>query len=141
MRRAMFANLNRQRGVTLIELVVFIIIVGVIVSSLAAGFSSTLKGSTLPIQMTQALQIAQGRLELSLARKPVLGFAGFTTATFDPCALPAGTQQGCLTPIGYTVAPNLSNDWNGDTNYKIITIEVSDAQGKLAKLMALVANY
>jgi MSHA pilin protein MshD len=133
---------RRQLGVTLIELVAFIVIVGVVVAGLMAGFSSTVRSAATPQEMTQGLQLAQGRLELIFARKQVLGFAGFTGATFDPCAPPAGAQQACLAPAGYTVTTSLATDWGGDTNYKVVTVQVTGLQGgQLAELTALVANY
>ena len=48
-----------QRGVTLIELIAFIIIVGLLVSGVIGGFSATMRGSGVPKQVTQALQLAQ----------------------------------------------------------------------------------
>jgi type II secretory pathway pseudopilin PulG len=132
------------RGVTLIELIAFIIIVGVLVSGLMSGFSATQRGSGVPRQVTQALQLAQERMELIRARKDVLGFSGFTPATYDPC-LTGSTHPACSMTFGYTVTPVLDETgacMGGDTNYKCITVTVTDASGvKLSELQAAVANY
>lgn len=134
------------RGVTMIELIVFIIIVGVLVSGLMSGFSTTMLGSGKPKQVTQALQLAQERMELIRAQKDVLGFAGFTAATYDPC-LTGSTHPACNNPPlpGFVVTPVLDETGaclGGDTNYKCITVTVTDTGGaRLSELQAAVANY
>jgi len=145
------------RGVTLVELIAFIIIVGVLVSGLMAGFATTLRGSAVSKQVTQALQLAQERMELILARKDVAGFACFTGTRFDPCtaAAAAGSCAATLaslhpacnaaTTLGYTVTRVLDETgacMGGNTNYKCITVTVTDSSGAmLAELEAAVANY
>lgn len=132
------------RGVTLIELIAFIIVVGVLVSGLMSGFSTTLRGSGVPKQVTQALQLAQERMELIRARRDVLGFSGFTAATYDPC-LTGSTHPACSATFGFTVTPALDVTgacMGGDANYKCITVTVTDAGGaRLSELQAAVANY
>jgi type II secretory pathway pseudopilin PulG len=143
--------------VTLIELIAFIVIVGVLVSGLMAGFSTTMRGSDISRNVTQALQLAQERMELIRARKDVVGFACFTGTHFDPCtaavaaapcpAMPASTHPACnaATTLGYTVTPALDETgacMGGDPEYKCITVTVTDAGGaKLSELQAAVANY
>lgn len=143
------------RGVTLIELIAFIIIIGVLVSGLIGGFSTTLRGSGTPKQMTQALQLAQERMELIRARKDAVGFACFTGTRYDPCqnAAAAGScpiesasgHPACSPTPGYTVTPALDETgacMGGDVNYKCITVTVTDSTGtKFAELKAAVANY
>jgi type II secretory pathway pseudopilin PulG len=143
--------------VTLIELIAFIIVVGVLVSGLMTGFSTTLRDSGAPKQVTQALQLAQERMELIRARKDAVGFDCFTGTRFDPCtaaaaagsctAMPASTHPACnaATTLGYTVTPALDETgacMGGDTNYKCITVTVTDGSGvTLSRLQAAVANY
>ena len=149
------------RGVTLIELIAFIIIVGVLVSGLMTGFATTLRGSGVSRQVTQALQLAQERMELILARKGVVGFACFTNDAngprYDPCgtAVTAGScpatspsaHPACsvATTLGYTVTPALDETgacMGGDPDYKCVTVTVTDASGAtLSRLQAAVANY
>lgn len=145
------------RGVTLIELIAFIIIVGVLVSGLAAGFSANMRGSGDARDVTQALQLAQERMELIRARKDVVGFACFTGTRFDPCqaaaaagscpAMAASSHPACsaATTLGYTVTPALDESGaclGGDPDYKCITVTVTNAAGAtLSRLQAAVANY
>ncbi|MEX2163358.1 MAG: type II secretion system protein [Sulfuricaulis sp.] len=146
-----------QRGLTLIEVIAFIVIVGVLVSGLMSGFSVAMRGSGVPKQVTLALQLAQERMELIRARKDIVGFACFTGTRFDPCtaaalagscpAMPASTHPACnaATTFGFTITPVLDETGvclGGDTNYKCITVTVTDGGGvRLSELQAAVANY
>jgi MSHA pilin protein MshD len=53
----------RQRGVTLIELILFIVIVGVAVGGIITVMNLTTRGSADPVRRKQALIIAEGLLE------------------------------------------------------------------------------
>lgn len=150
-----------QRGLTLIEVIAFIIIVGLLVSGLMSGFSVTMRGSGVPKQVTLALQLAQERMELIHARKDYLGFACFTNDAngprYDPCGAAAAagscpatspsSHPACnaATTFGLAVTPSLDVTgacMGGDANYKCITVTVNDSSGtRLSELQAAVANY
>jgi type II secretory pathway pseudopilin PulG len=109
-------------GFTLIELVIFIVITGVLIAGLGAVFSTTMKGGADPGRLTQATQIAQERMELILGRRRAVGFAAFT----DPCP---GSPLCAPAPAGYAVAANIVTGWignPGNTNYKVITVTVTE---------------
>ena len=127
-------------GLSLIELIMFIVIVSVLISGLFAGFNQSLTGSATVSPLVQA-RLAEERLELILPQRQQLGFAGFTAATFDPCtSAPASTQPLCTTwPAGYNVTASLQNNWLGDVNYQVITVAVSGPA--TSQLQALVADY
>lgn len=147
-------NRFHSRGVTLIELVAFIVIISVVVAGLMTGISTTLRGSGTPKQMTQTLQLAQERMELILARKDAVGFACFTGTRYDPCqaAAAAGscavflasTHPACNTTYGYTITPALDETgacMGGDINYKCITVTVTGSGSTWAALNAFVTSY
>ena len=139
----------------MIELIVFIVIVGLATAGLVAGMSAVVRTAPEPREMHQGLQLAQGRMELILAQRSRLDFAGFTAATFDPCAPPAGAQEACLAPATYTVvtpcfytgagtcAFGAANTCQaGDANYKCVRVRVTGPDGTtVAELDAMVANY
>ena len=143
------------RGVSLVELIVFIVITAVVVAGLMSGMSAAVRTAPIPREMHQGLQLAQGRIELILAQRQRLGFAGFTNLTFDPCQPPGGAQEACLAPAAYTVvtpcfytgagtcgfgAANTCQ--SGDVNYKCVRVRATGPQGTtLAQLDAMVANY
>ncbi len=142
-------------GATLVEVVVFIVIVGVVLAGLAVSMSGAVRTAPKPKEMHQGLQLAQGRMELILAQRSRLDFPGFTAATFDPCASPAGAQEACLAPSTYTVVTpcfytgagtcsfGASNTCKGgDVNYKCVRVRVTGPEGTvLAELDAMIANY
>jgi type II secretory pathway pseudopilin PulG len=124
-------------GFTLIELVIFIVITGVLIAGLGAVFSTTMRGGAEPGRLTQATQIAQERMELILGRRRAVGFAAFT----DPCpASPLCTPA----PAGYAVAANIVTGWAGvpgNTNYKVITVTVTEtASGATAATLTSVVS-
>lgn len=129
----------QARGLTLVEVVVFIVILAVVVTGLVAAFAGALRLSGTPQQAYQALQLAQGRTELILGQKKRLGFGAFT-ASFDPCA--TATPEACLAPTGYTVSAALAQTYSGgDANYRTIVVTVVGPDGgQLADIRTLVAN-
>lgn len=128
-------------GYSLIELVVFIVVLGILGTALFTGFSTALMTSAASPAGIDATHLAQQRMELILAQKRRLGFAGFVSTSFDPCmSAPPSTQPVCTAiPAGYTVSSTLSANWGGNTNYKVITVTVTGKEQ--AALVALVANY
>ncbi len=131
----------RTRGFTLIELLIFIVVMGVLGVAIFASFTGALQSARELERTVRSAQLAAERMELILAQKRALGFAGFTAASFDPCtSAPPSTQPVCSAiPAGFTVTGTLGTAWNGDGNYKVITVTVSGKGG--AQLTALVANY
>ena len=141
------------RGVSLIELIVFILVVGVVIAGLVIGMSSAVRTAPQPREMHQGLQLAQGRMELILAQRARLDFGPFTNATFDPC-VPPGGQEACLAPATYAVTScfytgvgtcgfGAANTCNaGNANYKCVRVRVTGPDGAaVAELDAMVANY
>jgi MSHA pilin protein MshD len=59
----MSTSLRRQRGVTIIELIMFIVIIGAALAGLVQVMSLTTKTSADPMRQKQALMIAEGLLE------------------------------------------------------------------------------
>ena len=123
----------KKSGFTLIELIVFIVIISIAASILFPILLSLRFSGTLPDQ-TVAQQLARSRMELILEQRIVLGFGGLS----DPCS-GASPPTICTPPTGYTISAVIANNWSGDTHYQIITVQVS---GKAqATLTNLVANY
>lgn len=130
-----------QRGLSLIELLMFMIVCGILAVGILRAFDTLLVGGAEPDLRSRAVQLAEERLELILGQRHVLGFAAFGPATFDPCtsAPPSGQPPCTQIPPGFVINTSLSGSWNGDTAYKVITVDVS---GKArASLTALVADY
>ena len=125
---------RRVAGLTLIEVVVFVVVAGVLAAGLIVALGSSLRGSSQAGQTDLVAEIAQTRLELILAQKRVVGFAVFA----DPCS-PGPGPSACTPPAGYTVTSSIVTGWGGDpTNYKVVTVTVGGIFSATAT--ALVAN-
>ena len=126
--------LARQAGVTLVELIAFIVITALLATGLIAAFTSAMRSTPKSGEITHALQIAQERMELILAYKKSKGF----TALIDPCTLASPPAQ-CTPPSGYSVSVPAFTNWNGSAEYKTVTVNVTGLQAMT--LTAVVASY
>ena len=125
-----------QRGVSLVEVVVFIVVVGILAAGLFSALSNSLRGTPQAGQTDSATEMAQQRMELILAQRRAVGFA-----FVDPC--PAAGAAICNGPLGYSASSTIATNWNGDTNYRVITVTVTGPSTvpSTATATALVANY
>ena len=128
-----------QQGFTLVELIIFILVISILSTALLSVFSTALRGAAQVSSSIQAMQLAAERMELILPQRQVLGFAAFSSPAADPCD--AGSAQLACTgiPAGFTVTSAIAADWAGDTDYKVVTVTVSGTAS--ATLTALVADY
>lgn len=98
-----------QRGFTLIELVVFIVIVGVGLAGILSVVDAAVKSSADPLVRKQALVIAEALLEEIMLKdysNPLDGYAGSSRAEFDDVDDYAGygTSAGILDLEGMPIA-------------------------------------
>lgn len=88
------ARCGRQHGVSLVELVIFIAVLGVGIAGILGVMNLTVRGSASPLAQKQALAIAEAYLEEVLAMP-------FTYCDpDDPAAADAQSAAGCATPEG-----------------------------------------
>ena len=133
--------IRRRSGFTLIEVLVFMVIVGVAAFALLRSFGSVLPRGFTAAQITQASQLAQERMELIFGRYAAVGFA----AVNDPCV--GGTPPAiCTSPTGYVVTVGgvaAAVAWNANplTDYKVVTVTVKLNGTQLAQEDAVLANY
>jgi hypothetical protein len=129
-----------QRGVSLIELIAFIVIMGICVVALLSMYRAVLPHGATPEEITLATQLAQERMEIILGQRVVRGYS--PAVSLDPCPGPAI----CTPTTGYSVIvsgaspPVLWSDVTG--NYRQIGVRVLGPDGKqLANLSAVIADY
>ena len=137
-----FSRPLRQRGVSLIELIVFMVVMGVIAVALANTLTVGLLAGSSTAELTQAQQIAQERMELILGQRQRDYFSGFTLANLDPC----GPPPAICTPVktGYSVATIFTANFDGnnaDANYSQVQVTVTNSTGQLVQLTSVVAEY
>jgi type II secretory pathway pseudopilin PulG len=145
----MSRSANRQAGISLIELIVFIVVVGIVAVGLFKALGRTLPTDPAPQEITQANQLAQERMELILGQKDNLGFANMGINIGDPCV--GGSPPGICVTAGFTVTVTGDSSTvacpaaidNNTANCRSITVTVKDSatNRQLALLTSLVTNF
>jgi len=142
----MCTSTDCQRGVTLIELIVFIVIVGVGLAGVLSALNVSVRGSADPLRPKQALAIAEGLLEEIMTKNytdPDGINTGETRATYDDiddfrsADVTVDLLGNSYTAIGYTPSVTITdiNDLGPagtQVNAKRITVSVSYAGGSVS---------
>jgi hypothetical protein len=137
-----------QRGVSLIELIAFIVIMGISVTALLSMYRAVLPRGATPSEITLATQLAQERMELILGQRVASGYSPVVLT--DPCVggIPPAICTNQFTPTGlYSIivvgiSPVVT--WSGISanSYRMFGVNVLGPDGKqLANLSAVIANY
>jgi len=153
----------RQRGISLIELIMFIVIVSVAVAGILLVLNVTEKGSADPLIRKQALAVAQSLLEeielqdfnsAAGATVPVTqanratqyhvvkDYAGFVSTgiyTVDGTAIP-GLGNYNITSVTVTPAA-LGSITSASGNAVLITVTVTDPQGNAMQVSGYRTAY
>lgn len=139
-----------ELGVTLVELLIFIVVVSIAVTGVLLALAATERGGPTAAEIGMAEQLAQERMELILAQRPVLGFDCFNAPLFDPCQAaaaappcpgrPAPTSPLCTTfPAGFAVSSSLAV---AAPSQKLVTVRVTGPGGQtLAALTSEIDDY
>lgn len=120
----------------MIEMVVFIVVIGVLGVALMSAIINPLTGSGTQQDAVFVTQLAQERLEVVLGQKRREGFPGS-----DPCDAGAALST-CDEPAGYDIATSF-NAWSENTdtdNYQVVTVTVSSGGGNAYSTSALVTR-
>jgi hypothetical protein len=132
-----------QRGVTLIELIAFIVIMGIASMTLLGMYRAVLPRGATPAEITLATQLAQERMELILGQRAANGYSPLA----DPCG--GGTPpaictqlglysvivRGVASPVPWSVSPVVGA-------YREVGVTVLGPDGiQHANLSAVMANY
>ncbi|OGT96774.1 MAG: hypothetical protein A2298_04505 [Gammaproteobacteria bacterium RIFOXYB2_FULL_38_6] len=126
--------MKANSGFTLIEVIIFVVVLGVVATGLLMSFGASLEASPEIQKNSIAVELAEQRMDLILGQRHGYGFA----STADPCTA-APSLPACQVPAGYTVSSSIANNWDGDTDYKVVTVTVSGSG--TAQVQSLVANY
>ena len=133
--------IKKQSGVSLIELIIFIIVLSILGSGILIAFVVSLEKTPNINRISRATELAQGRMEFLLGQNKLNGFS--TTMT-DPCdgATPPDICSTPTIPVNYQIASTIT-DWNSNTDFKEITVTVTrtDDASTLSSIKAIVANY
>lgn len=128
-------HLKKIYGFSLVEMVLFIVVVGLAMGTLLLPLLNTLKRTSTHYYQMTAVQLAQERMALILGQARLNGY----TSLADPCpaagicTLPSGTLGS------YTVSAAITpTTINSEANYKLVTVTVSGSGS--AELKTLVSN-
>lgn len=111
-----------QSGLTLLEMVLFIVVLGVAGVALLATLSAPLTGAGKQTEAVTAAQVAQARMEVILGHKRKNGFPADGLCTPDPDPCPG--LNACTTPADWTVQTSCEA-WSGNgdtTSYQVFVV-------------------
>lgn len=130
----MFTSLNRQGGLSLIELILFIVIVGVGLAGITLTYNTVVRSSADPMIRKQALSIAESLL-LEIEQQPFTWCDpqddNVTIATSAAgCASAANNQNniGGATPAGESRVSS-TNPYDNVADYSTYSAASSDIEG------------
>lgn len=137
---------KRQRGVTLVELIVFIVIVSVGLAGVLSALNVSVRGSADPLRPKQALAIAEGLLDEIMLKNyidPDGTNVGETRSAYDniddfaTANVSADLLGNSYTDAGYTPSVTITDITNlgpsgNQVSAKQITVSVSYAGGSVS---------
>lgn len=112
--------MNRKNllAFTLIELIVFIMISGLIMKVITMGATTSLANTPNIHNLWVAQQTARECMEWFLSQRQLNGYSVITCPSTP-------TVSNCTAPTGFTVTNSVvCTTWNSDTTYKTITVTV-----------------
>lgn len=126
------------RGFTLIEVIIFIAVLSIVAIMMMMGMNISLKGSPDTTKKTQAMIMAQQRMEIIMGKRLYDGFPFFA----DPCG--AGPFPDILCAegayaYGYTVSSTLTPNWSGNPDLTLVVVNVTGPS--TATLTTIAANH
>ena len=125
--------MKKTGGFTLLEVLVFIIIMGLLATTIMISLTNMGQKSPEARQQMTASFIAQQCMEYLLGQRRVIGYSTITCPS-------STTPNFCTVPSGYTLSTSIAcTTLNGDANYKTITLTVS-GNGD-ATITSLVGDY
>ncbi|TAK74631.1 MAG: type II secretion system protein [Gammaproteobacteria bacterium] len=123
----------RQAGFTLIEMVIFIVVTSLLMTTILLGANQALRSTPSIHNQWVAVQVARRCAEWFLQQRRLMGYSALSCPS-TPSA------SACSAPSGFSVSTSVScTTWNSDTAYKTITVTVGGAAN--ATLAVQVGDY
>lgn len=135
--RAVTNNFKGESGFSLIELVIFIVVTGIVGSCFLTAFITVSRGTPRIAYQDIALSYAIKCNEWFLGQRISNGFSNIATGV----AVPSFCSSGL--PSGYNISVTVNGiTYGNDSNYKLITTAVTDSRGLgYANMAVVIANY
>ncbi len=131
------ARVFPQDGFTLIETVITLIVLSIAAVGVLSVFTVGITGSANPLIINQAVQLAQGEMDEVLGERVAYGFGGINASCIT--TMPSGF--GCTRTITYVNPGSLNTTAGGPTNYKHVTVSISQPTIGSIGLDTLISNY
>ena|SRR3989338_11426407 len=125
--------MKKIAGISLIEIVISLVVIGIIGGSLIPAIYTAMEGQPDIEYTMQAVTLAKERMEIVLGQRQISGFSTFS----DPCAS-ASPPTICEDTGDYTVESTIAS-WNSNSNFKTITVEVTGPAD--VTIQALVSDF
>jgi type II secretory pathway pseudopilin PulG len=108
-----------HQGFALMELLVFIIVTGLLMSTILLSAINGLRSAPTVHQAMVAMQTANRCLEWYVQQRRLKGYSTLSCPSTPAAGL-------CAAPSGYSVSSSVAcTTWNSDTTYKTVTVTVS----------------
>ena len=136
-------NRGKERGFTLIEIVIFIIIIGV-AAGILLPLTQSVRGSVAPVFTQQAITLAQGELDQVVAQRRAGGFGSVVLGNPAACAVPMLPGFICSRTVCSVPAADLNNTGNCLTlvsDYRRVAVAVTHASIGSVTAVTLLTNY
>ena len=137
-------NKIKVAGFTLVEVIVFIVGLGILASTIMLPLMVSLRSSGKGISQYAAYNIAEGRMQLIRMQSRMSGFA----STADICAVGSPPPVcSASTPSAYTVVSSITAapaPYNNTSEYKQVTVTAtgnSTVCNGSSQLIYIFANY
>jgi type II secretory pathway pseudopilin PulG len=126
-----------NRGFTLIEIIVLIVLAGIIIPVIVVPFATGIRGSGKPEMATTAMYLAHQKME-ELTKFDYSQAPDLTPGTYT---LPAPPISGYTWQWVISYVDNNFNASGSDVGYKMIRVTVTDPQSSTYNVYSVVTNF
>ena len=133
-----------QGGFTLIEIVITLVVLSIAAAGVLSVFAVGIKGSANPLVLSQAYELAQGEMDEILGEKAnANGFNALGAGNSLPCVSTGSSPAGftCIRKIYYVSPTDLQTQVGGPTNYKHVTVTITQASIGSINVDSVVTDY
>jgi type II secretory pathway pseudopilin PulG len=127
----------RDKGFTLIEIIILIVMAGILIPAIVVPFATGVRGSGKPEVVTTAMYLAHQKMEelmkFDYSRAPELNPGTYT--------LPAPPIAGYTWQWVISYVNNNFGASGSDVGYKMIQVTVTDPQGSAYDVYSVVTNF
>ena len=126
--------MKKQRGFTLVEIVTFIVVTGILASAVLTSLVYALKNTPTLHDNMVATRTAEQCMEWFIGQRRLNGYSSVSTGTSVPsfCTAPTGYNAPTVDVSALTIS--------GDSNFKSITLQVT-GKGDMKDVYTIIAMY